>query len=127
MLWGTVLWAIAHLFANGDLRSLLLFGTFLVWALFDMWSADRRGAYLSEQRVAWYYELAVAVVGVIAYAFLARSQSFRPAFCSLLIIVFAVAATCQDRGFRTTPDAAQCVCSDVIHGCRDPVVDARHS
>lgn len=72
MLWGTVLWAIAHLFANGDLRSLLLFGTFLVWALFDMWSADRRGAYLSEQRVAWYYELAVAVVGVIAYALLAR-------------------------------------------------------
>ena len=72
MLWGTVLWATAHLFANGDLRSLLLFGTFLVWSLFDMWSSNRRGAYLSEQRVAWYYEAGVIVVGVVAYALLAR-------------------------------------------------------
>lgn len=72
MLWGTVLWATAHLFANGDLRSLLLFGTFLVWALFDMWSSNRRGAYLSEQRIAWYYEVGVVAAGLAAYALLAR-------------------------------------------------------
>lgn len=72
MLWGTVLWATAHLFANGDLRSLLLFGSFLVWALFEMWSLNLRGAYLSEQRVAWYYEAGVALAGLIAYLLLAR-------------------------------------------------------
>jgi len=72
MLWATVLWAVAHLFANGDLRSLLLFGSFLIWALFDMWSANRRGAYLSEQRIAWFYELAVIAAGVVTYALLAR-------------------------------------------------------
>lgn len=72
MLWGTVLWATAHLFANGDLRSLLLFGTFLAWSLFDMWSANRRGAYLSEQRIAWFYEVAVVAAGLAAYALLAR-------------------------------------------------------
>lgn len=72
MLWGTVLWAVAHLFANGDLRSLLLFGTFLVWSLFDMWSANRRGAYLSEQRVAWYYEAVVVGAGTIAYLVFTR-------------------------------------------------------
>lgn len=67
MLWATVVWAAAHLFANGDLRSLLLFGSFGVWALFDMWSANRRGAFLSEQKIAWFYEAAVVVVGVAAY------------------------------------------------------------
>lgn len=72
VLWGTGLWATAHLFANGDLRSLLLFGTFLVWALFDMWSANRRGAWLSEQRIAWYYEVVVVIVGLVAYGLLAR-------------------------------------------------------
>jgi uncharacterized membrane protein len=32
-LWGVALWAAAHLIANGDLASLVLFGTFLVLAL----------------------------------------------------------------------------------------------
>lgn len=72
MLWGTVLWAIAHLFANGDLRSLLLFGTFLAWSLFDMWSANRRGAYLSEQRIPWHYEGLIVVVALVAYALLVK-------------------------------------------------------
>lgn len=72
MLWGTVLWAVAHLFANGDLRSIILFGSFLVWALFAMWSLNRRGAKLSERQIPWYYELAVVVVGTIAYILLAR-------------------------------------------------------
>lgn len=72
MLWATVIWAVAHLFANGDLRSLLLFGSFGLWALFDMWSANRRGAFLSEQRIAWYYEAATVFAGVVAYAMLVR-------------------------------------------------------
>lgn len=72
MLWGTVIWAAAHLFANGDVRSLLLFGGFLAWALLEMWLLNRRGAFLSEQKVDWYYEAAVAAAGVIAYALLAR-------------------------------------------------------
>lgn len=72
MLWGAVLWATAHLCANGDQRSLLLFGSFLIWALFDMWSANRRGAILSEQRVPWYYDAAVIFAGLFAYALFAH-------------------------------------------------------
>jgi uncharacterized membrane protein len=72
MLWGTVIWAVAHLFANGDARSLLLFGSFGVWALFDMWSANRRGAALEHQRVSMGYELAVIAVGVVAYLLFGR-------------------------------------------------------
>ena len=72
MLWATVIWAVVHLFANGDARSLLLFGSFLVWALFDMWSANRRGAQLRQQRVGLLLELMAVAAGIVAYLLLAR-------------------------------------------------------
>jgi uncharacterized membrane protein len=37
-----VLWALAHLLANGTLNAVLLFGAFLVWALLDFAAARRR-------------------------------------------------------------------------------------
>jgi uncharacterized membrane protein len=51
---------------------LLLFGSFAVWALFDMWSANRRGARLRDQPVALRYEAMVVAVGVIAYLLFAQ-------------------------------------------------------
>jgi uncharacterized membrane protein len=36
MLWGTVIWAVAHLLVNGDLASLILFGGIGLWALVAM-------------------------------------------------------------------------------------------
>lgn len=45
MLMGVALWALAHLMTNGDLGSIVLFGAFLAWAIFDratlMWRNDR--------------------------------------------------------------------------------------
>jgi uncharacterized membrane protein len=35
MLVAIKIWALAHLLANGDLGSIILFGSFLVWAVFD--------------------------------------------------------------------------------------------
>ncbi len=35
MLAAVKLWALAHLLANGDLGSIILFGSFLAWAVFD--------------------------------------------------------------------------------------------
>lgn len=43
MLVGVKLWALAHLLANGDLGSLLLFGSFLAWAVADRIAVKRRG------------------------------------------------------------------------------------
>jgi uncharacterized membrane protein len=43
MLAGVKLWAVAHLLANGDLGSIILFGSFLGWAVFDRISLKRRG------------------------------------------------------------------------------------
>lgn len=42
MLAAVKLWAFAHLLANGTLADLLLFGGFLVWAVFDRISMKRR-------------------------------------------------------------------------------------
>jgi uncharacterized membrane protein len=42
MLAGIKLWAAAHLLANGDLGSIILFGSFLGWAVFDRISLKRR-------------------------------------------------------------------------------------
>ena len=42
MLVGVKLWAFAHLIANGDLGSIILFGSFLAWAVFDRITLKRR-------------------------------------------------------------------------------------
>src|SRR5436305_7076436 len=42
MLTGIKLWAAAHLLANGDVGSIILFGSFLAWAVFDRISLKRR-------------------------------------------------------------------------------------
>lgn len=43
MLAAIVVWALAHLIANGDLLALLLFGSFLGYALYDRLSVVKRG------------------------------------------------------------------------------------
>ena len=42
MLVGTKLWALAHLISNGDLGSIILFGSILGWAVFDRITLKRR-------------------------------------------------------------------------------------
>ncbi|MBV9532379.1 MAG: NnrU family protein [Bradyrhizobium sp.] len=42
MLAGVKLWAFGHLIANGDLGGIILFGSFLAWAVYDRISLNRR-------------------------------------------------------------------------------------
>jgi len=42
MVLGVMLWALAHLLSNGNIGHLVLFGSFLVWAMFDFRAARRR-------------------------------------------------------------------------------------
>jgi uncharacterized membrane protein len=44
MLVAIKIWALAHLLANGDLGSLILFGSFLAFAVFDRISLKKRGS-----------------------------------------------------------------------------------
>jgi uncharacterized membrane protein len=78
MLAGVKLWALAHLLANGDLGSIILFGSFLAWAVFDRISLKRRGdAGAPPIPVGGPTNDLIAIaVGVIAY--LALAFAFHP-------------------------------------------------
>ena len=67
MLWGVVLWSIGHLFSNGDQASAVLFGALGMFALFDMWSATRRGAVKSTERVPLKFDYILIAAGGVAY------------------------------------------------------------
>jgi uncharacterized membrane protein len=78
MLAGVKLWAAAHLLANGDLGSIVLFASFLAWAVFDRISLKRRadaGAPPIAVGGASNDLIAIAV-GVVAY--LALAFAFHP-------------------------------------------------
>ena len=67
MLWGILLWSISHLLVNGDLASLVLFGSFAVFAVFDMWSANKRGATTLTQPVSMKRDFMAGIIGLAAY------------------------------------------------------------
>ena len=45
------IWALAHLLVNGDLGGIILFGSFLAWAVFDRIAVKKRGD-LGASRIA---------------------------------------------------------------------------
>jgi uncharacterized membrane protein len=67
MLVAIKIWALAHLFANGDLASILLFGSFLVWAVFDRISVKRRAAPIPATGPVRNDGIAI-VAGLVVYA-----------------------------------------------------------
>lgn len=70
MLWGVTLWAFAHLLNNGDQASMLLFGGFLLYSLYDMWSANRRGAEKSTRRYPLASEIKTVAISIAVYVVL---------------------------------------------------------
>lgn len=65
---GIALWALSHLLVNGDLASMVLFGGFGVFACFDMWSSNRRGARKADTKFSVYCDMILVAVGIIVYA-----------------------------------------------------------
>ena len=63
------IWAFAHLLSNGDLASVLLFGSFLVWAVASRIGYKKRGEIKVANPVnAWSRNDAIAIaLGVIVY------------------------------------------------------------
>lgn len=86
MLVAIKIWALAHLLANGDLGSVILFGAFLAWAVFDRISVKSRddpgGPPIPFGGVR--NDVLAVFVGVIAYV--ALVFAFHPAVIGVPII-----------------------------------------
>ncbi|MGA9090421.1 MAG: NnrU family protein [Bradyrhizobium sp.] len=86
MLAGVKLWAAAHLLANGDLGGIILFGSFLGWAVFDRISLKRRtDAGAPPIPVGgWGNDLIAVAVGIVAY--LALAFAFHPVVIGVPVV-----------------------------------------
>ena len=77
MLAGIKTWALAHLLSNGDLASILLFGSFLAWGVYARIAAKRRGDLGAATAPAgWTNDIIVVVIGIVIY--LALGYAFHP-------------------------------------------------
>jgi uncharacterized membrane protein len=72
MLAALMLWAFAHLLANGDLASVILFGSFLAWAVADRISVGQRQALgpLGHAEGGVLQDVIAAAGGLALYAFM---------------------------------------------------------
>jgi uncharacterized membrane protein len=86
MLAGVKLWAFGHLLANGDLGGIILFGSFLAWAVFDRISlkhrADAGGPPIPVGGVG--NDLIAVAVGIVVY--LALAFAFHPVVIGVPVI-----------------------------------------
>ena len=70
-------WALAHLLSNGDLGSILLFGSLLGWAVYARIAAKRRtDAVIAPAPPGWTSDILVVAVGIVIY--LALGYVFHP-------------------------------------------------
>lgn len=69
MVAGVKLWAVAHLMANGNLAHIILFGSFLAWAVVDFIAARKRDRLSGAARVTTSVQatLITVVVGVVSW------------------------------------------------------------
>ena len=69
MLVAVKLWAFGHLFANGELNSFLLFGSFLTYAIFDRIMVKRRGdnGPAPDAPVSTLADVGSVVIGLVLY------------------------------------------------------------
>ncbi len=63
---GVALWATGHLFANGDWASVLLFGSFLLYALLDIFTENERVPY-QDFEAETSHDIWAVVIGIIIY------------------------------------------------------------
>ena len=65
---GTLSWAVAHLLTNGDSRSLALFGSMAVWAVFEIIMINRReGPRTGAETAAGKFDLIAIAIGVVVF------------------------------------------------------------
>ncbi len=64
MAWGLALWAFAHLMNNGEIESVILFGSLLIFALGSIYSGNKRGASTTSERFPLWRDITAGVIGM---------------------------------------------------------------
>jgi len=73
---GIVLWSGAHLLANGDLASSLIFACFGTFAVFSALSMHRRGQSKGDGRAQVKFDVFAVVGGLVVYALILYAHEF---------------------------------------------------
>ncbi len=72
-----VVWSIAHLLSNGDMRSLLLFSALGMWALAEMLLINRRdGTWVKPEPVSFKFELLTLITGLVGFIVFIFAHSY---------------------------------------------------
>lgn len=65
---GVILWGVGHLLANGEARSVVLFGGLTLWALLEIWLVNRRdGSWVKPEAVAAIADVRLLLAGAGFY------------------------------------------------------------
>jgi uncharacterized membrane protein len=86
MLTGIKLWAASHLLANGDLGSIVLFGSFLAWAVYDRISLKHRSDAGAPPIPVGGPSNDLIAIGVGAVAYLALAFAFHPVVIGVPVV-----------------------------------------
>ena len=74
---GVILWGAGHLLANGEVRSILLFGGFAAWAAIEMLLINRRdGAWTKPEPAPRRNDILLVVGGVAVYLVVALTHQW---------------------------------------------------
>jgi len=76
MLWGITLWSAGHLLVNGDQGSIMLFGSFLIYSLWAMFSGNLRGAKKATTKVPVSKDIKIAVMTLLLTIIVMFSHRF---------------------------------------------------
>ncbi len=76
MLIGVSIWALVHFFANGSASDSLLFGSFLLYSIYAIISAELRHKLADPGKTALRYDLLAAGAGGLAFAILLYAHGY---------------------------------------------------
>lgn len=72
---GTLIWSVTHLLANGDSRSIALFGCLGLWTILEMLLCSKRdGAWQKPEPVSLAKDVVFVIVGAVLFAVFAYSH-----------------------------------------------------
>ena len=76
MLIGILIWSFAHLIANRDLRTIILFGSFGVYALIDIIFSKKVLTTNNTTNYTLTKDIIVVIIGLLVYTIIVRFHQF---------------------------------------------------